>query len=778
MKSSIRIVLFLMIAMLSAQTRICAQWVKIAGNLVATYEGNFPNHEYGAIHFKNGVLWAGWSNLWSSTDSGTTWKKSNININGGVITDINFFDRLNGLFSTLDNGIFLTRDGGKTWKRILALQQCTNIAFNGSPFIIHALTVGSVPSPTGLLHTSMDGGVNWTASWPGGDFSQCFCIASDKIIYVLNSADNVGGLPGFVSSSTDFGQTWKKQVTEVDGDSWTICADSCDSKVLVVSNEDYTSTFNDRSDLFFSTNAGNSWKLAESFPRDFFTGSMTASFNAVYATSLDSGIYRSLDHGSTWKFIGGGSDSIPCAFDSRNITCASDNIVFVLDSSGSIWKTINSGGDSIVSPKLITLSRDTVFQDSTFTTCDSSTAQFITFIKNGCPNISISKLDVIGSGTSYTPVLTTGDSLGVLFKPMIPGSQNSELIITYSNGSVDTVRLRAKVTQVPYTLSFTPDTLFKIDSAFTCDSVPNKKIMIVSTGCPLPKIVSATITGTNPSDFEIVSTPGTLTGSDEVTLTFRPTNVGKRKADVIVTLDDGKTLTLPVSGYGLPSLPFSVTTVDQFSDTLGGTVQVPIQISGLQKPEDVTLVVHYDTLLKYEGTFSVSNVKLDLPNEQWIGRSKIRIPLANTTGTSAFAFFDVFNDTLQKQNVWFDSIVVLSMPPCRYGLSSPPPITSIISALTGCGITTVSNFIHYNQMPRLSLAPNPTSGDVMITASENLGDAEIIIYDMLGAEKGRPTINLQKNTPLKIILPSINGIYTIRIKTVNGVYDLRAVVNR
>jgi len=239
MKSSIRIFVILVFAFLGGDI-LHAQWKMIAPNLVTPYVGIHVNPEHGAIHFKSGVLWVGWTDkngsaLRFSVDTGRTWQQSNLRLNGDVITDINFYDKLNGVVSTLMQGVFQTRNGGLTWVRTLTnLNGVFNVAFNGSPNIIHAL----VSSPVGLIFTTVDGGTTWTSSSPGGSFATCFTIATDGKIYVLNSSDPIAGLPGFVSFSTDHGATWQLQGAEVDGDSYTICADSCDPKRLYVANEE------------------------------------------------------------------------------------------------------------------------------------------------------------------------------------------------------------------------------------------------------------------------------------------------------------------------------------------------------------------------------------------------------------------------------------------------------------------------------------------------------------------------------------------------------------
>ncbi len=682
---------FVLIFLVSVFTNrdISAQWKVVAANLINPYIGFYGNPERGAIHFKDGVLWVGWFKdrspkpaLMFSNDTGKTWQQTTINLSSGdvndsLITDINFYDKFNGLVATLNGGIFLTRDGGQSWKRILRLKACTSVAFNGSPNIIHVLTAGDVPAPTGLLHTSMDGGVTWSTSWPGGDFAETFTISKDRIIYVLCSADNLAGLPGFVSASTDFGKTWVQSPTEVDGDSYTICADSCDAKRLYVANEDYTHSVNELSDLYFSTDAGNSWVSAVAFSRPYLCGGMTCTANTIYSSSLENGIYRSIDQGLSWKNIGGPvRPNASMAFDSRNIACVNDNIVFLLDDQGSIWETTNSGGDSLaITPGFtdLLLSQNTLFLKDSLIVCDTSTTVFLNIKPIGCQPPTISKVELLGNDSlSYSSIPFAGDSIGVTFKPIFDNLNDAQLLLTLSDG-------RQK----------------------------------------------------------------------------------------IVTL----------SGYGIPRAPLTLVTQDQKVDTLGGSIIVPITLNGMHKPEDVTLVVHYDTVLNYGGSFSPSGVKLDISGEQWKGRSKLLISNAIQNTTLGYSHFDVFNDSVPSQHITFDSVTVLSaINQCQY--ISPALAMSTVTPLSGCGVISISRFLHHGEMPQFALTPNPTSGDASITSTVSLGDAEIIVFDMLGTQRSKSIISLTKNTPARVALPLSNGVYSVQIKSGAGTYDLRIVVNR
>jgi photosystem II stability/assembly factor-like uncharacterized protein len=690
-KTSIRTVIILLGCAFLGATNVFAQWTKIANSVVTPLSSGQGNNIRGAIHFRDGILWVGWLDDFSghslsfSNDSGKTWQQTSLSINGGTITDINFLDRNNGIVSTLDDGVFLTKDGGVTWKKILSVQECTNLAFDRSPNIIHVLTGGNFPSPTGLLHTSLNGGATWTASWPGGQYSQAFTEALDGTIYSLNSSDAANGLPGFVSFSTDKGMTWQQNVKEVDGDSYTICADSCDVNTLYIANEDYTASVDYFSELYYSNNKGNSWTSAlavstQPFPKSphYFTGAMTVTENAIYASTLDSGIFRSINKGKSWEFIGGGTDSIPGAFDSRNIACANDNLVFILDANGNIWETNNSGNDSLTaSMNDLLLSRNSFFANDTVIVCDSSVTQFLTFQAIGC--ISPTILNVVIQGkdqSSYQLIPPAGDSLGVTFLPKSDSINAAQLLITLSNGS--------------------------------------------------QKIV-------------------------------------------------------PLSGFGRPRIPLTISSQSQITaDTLGGSITVPITINGLNKPENVTVVLHYDTILNYTGSYSAfGGGKLDIAGEQWKGRSKLNISNAVSGKILGYAHFDVFADSVPTQLVAFDSLLEVTSEGCQFLFYVfPDEVQTTITPLSGCGVVTISRFLHYGQMPQFALMPNPTSGNALITSTIDLGDAQVIIYDMLGNEHGRSRITLTKDTPANIDLAVPSGVYVLRLVTSAGIHNLEVVVNR
>jgi photosystem II stability/assembly factor-like uncharacterized protein len=217
-----------------------------------------------------------------------------------------------------------------------------------------------------------------------------------------------------------------------------------------------------------------------------------------------------------------------------------------------------------------------------------------------------------------------------------------------------------------------------------------------------------------------------------------------------------------------------LSTTDQAIDTIGGSVYIPITISGLDQTEDIELILHFDNALKYEGSYSGAT-QLDIANEQWAGRSRLHIAQAKNGIVLGYAKFDVFGDSIPL-HVTFDSVTVLtSVAPCQYIL--PASVTSIITPPSGCGVQTLTNFLRDGTMPQLSIVPNPTSGEISISSTGDLGEVSITVYDMLGVKQNVGVAILKKNNPAKILLPVSNGIYNIEVRSLQSTWNLRAVVN-
>ncbi len=670
--------LFVLLALLAARgDGLRAQWKIVAPKLLPSgFKGAEP--QIGAIHIKQGVIWAGVDTLWFSTDVGKTWLKSSLIIepnnflSSTEIRDINFFDKKTGVISA--NGIYLTQDGGQTWKNIWVGRQTTSVVFGKTDSNIFGLEADLGGPKQDQVEMTTDMGNTWetTEFGAGQCLGQALTIGIDGTLYIFSFANPT--LNSFINSSSDGGLSWSSNTGNVDGDSYALIADSCSASTLFLAHEGVITSADKKSHLFISTNAGFTWQTTFTDTIGVIAGNMTAGKTAIYAGTMNSsGVLRSLDQGNTWQSIGGPVLN----WDSRGIAAMNDDTLFAIDTAGNIWATFNSGGDSITAssyPPDLSVSPASLFLTDTVS-CDSL-ARTVSFTRAFCSPYpdSVEGWSIIGADSmSYSASNLSSDSILVSLYGIgkMPGNQHAQLVLILNNGTSETVPLGGYV-----------------------NTLPNA-------------------------------------------LTFSTQNVQ--------------------------------------TDTIGATVSVPITITGLNQTENVNLVLHYDSVLEYQGSFDAANVKLDIPGQQWPGRSELNIPQAQSGMIAGYARFTVFADSVARPQVTFDSLDVLSATsPCEYTL--PAPVTSIITPPSGCGTEILSQFLQDSTIPTFSIRPNPTMGEVTLTSSMNFGVAEVEIYDVLGVQHANLTVTLSNDAPAIFSLPDAAGIYYVRINSIAGVRSMSVVV--
>jgi photosystem II stability/assembly factor-like uncharacterized protein len=850
----------LVFAVLLLAASASAQWTNVAPGLL----GNDPS--YGAMQYRDGVVWAGFADLWSSVDLGVTWKKVASFPPADTITDIAFYDNLTGLVSTL-HSVLLTKDGGASWTQLMFTQDniFKKVSFNGSQSVIQTII------DNGIFYSSVDGGVNWSASsFSGGNRS--FAVANDGTVYVMSQ--DFPSYLGWVSASGDLGKSWSPNGQAVNADCYTLSVDSCDSKRLYLANEQVWNITNGIATFFLSLDGGATWQTTISQTEPYLSGTLTTTKYALFAgTDTTDGVLRSVDQGLTWKSIGGPAVSV----DSRDIAAIDANTVFAADANGSIWVTRNGGNDSIASTRTdsITFSPATLFAADTIQ-CDSLT-RTVRITRASCLSPYPGPATIVGPDSAcFSIAASSGDSISVNLLPNSTGPLNAALVVSLTKGPNDTIPLHGFSAANPYRYNFTPASLFATDT-IQCDSI-SRSVTIGRIGCYGASPKQFTIAGPDSSSFQIISsdsdsvsivllpnstgalnaslvltisdgtryslpllgycktaiwaykyTPANLfttdtlwlcdqpvvdtilinasackfpnvqsegiTGLDSnnytlgqritqpfsvfdtVILSFMPSDTGPRASTYRVLLDNGDSIVIPLGGYGSPPRPLALTTINAKTDTIGAAVNVPIKIGGLVRTENVDIVMHYDTRLEYENSFDMSGNKVDIPGQQWAGRSALHFPNAIPGIQQGYSVFNVWSDTAGQPLVTFDSLVVLSPEaPCEYIL--PPPDTCVITPMVGCGIEILSRWVHLGQTPRLSVQPNPSTGDVTISCDYDIGDVTIDVYDMLGTERGRVSATIAKSSPIQISLPATAGVYYIRVISQAGVENMNVVVAR
>ena len=754
---------------LLADANSYAQWKNIAPGLLPHYYKAWE----GSIAYSEGRIIAGLDgSIGISSDDGATWQLMPLpSTNTDGVIDLDIYKGKYVTMVTTNAGLFVSTDGGLTWRNT-NFQRCRSAKFIGTSQDIVATNGGS------KLNISHDLGLTWKAVTPSASFNVEVVQVrkSDNAIFVLEEDNNTN--VGILSYSIDDGATWQQTNGTLYFDCHDFALDACNDTVISVVNESTALPAPDGlGHIFNSYDGGQTFNSTLSKTTNYFCGSIISTpLGILYAQTLaQDGIVRSSDQGMTWNIIGGPSG----ISDGRLICNKNDTTIFAVDKDGSIWTTDNGGGNSVsikpngfltVTPKIIFLN-DTIY-------CYDSIVHSLALHRSGCYPPSISQLSILGQDSiSYSVGSVTFDSLQIIFNSLKPGKNNSLLVITTDNGLIDTIVLNGFNASIPFTFSSTPLNLFTSDSIFICDP-PKKETLTLNTNGCLPKIVAQNITGLHAADYTFIrqiSDP--LRSLDSTIISFTPSDSGVRNAVYEMTLGNGTIISVPLQGFGITPHPLTLSIPNKSTDTIGGSVNVPITINGLDHAEDIDLVLHYNNELTYHGSYSLANVQLDIPTEEWAGRSKLYIAQAKPNSILGYAKFDVFNDSLMKSYLTFDSVTVLTMrDPCQYIL--PASVTSIITPPSGCGIETLSRFMHEGTMPQFSLSPNPTSGEISIISSANLGEVSVAVYDMLGVKQNLYSLSLSNNSVAKFMITARNGVYNVHVSSQTRAWDLRVVVNR
>ena len=844
-----------------------AQWNIAAPNLL------HGTDTIGAMQFRDGIIWAGGSNLWSSPDSGKTWNP-NIAFPTDSVSDIAFYDKMHGMVATESNGFFYTLNGGLSWLQPQPFSKANviKVGYDRTDSTLLALTID------GLFIFSTDGGGNWGTSFTynaATTISHAFAVAEDGTIY----ANCFNKTSGFVAVSTNTGKSWNSMPGIFNGGSWTVSVDSCDPKRLYVADEEAFGPTDSISSFYLSTDGGQSWQITDTHHAPYLSGSMSTTTDGIFIATVNgsgSGIRRSMDRGLTWKDIGG-----PNVFtETRNLATVNDNFVLATDTAGNIWFTVNGGGDSVQSAPAGTLTLAPTQLFSTDTLMCDSVQRAIAIMRNGCPvphltsailggpdsasfqldSITMDSIYItlfpkkigaknalltgqLDNGTQQTvqlsgfvsqyagtfsyapnslftndtiscdslidsvalafngcrpPSLTqifvtgpdansfriidsTSDSIYVLWSSQKPGAQQAWLVAQLNNGQFDSIPLNGFSETKPLAYSLTPQSLFNSDSLFiACSPTVPAQILFFDTACIWPNVTSERIIGADSADYTITDSIGSpVISADSVMILFNPKDTGLRSAIYQLTLNDGTIINVPLSGVGLAEHFLSLSSSNEKTDTVGGTISVPITVNGLARAETIELALHYPLAdLVYDSSVDLSGIKVDVPGEQWQGRSLLRIPNAQPGAVTAYALFNVFSDTDYQPLVTFDSVTVpTAFAPCEYSL--PIPVTDTITPLDGCGIPVLSQLLHFGELPTLRIQPNPTStGLVELTSSIDLGDAQIEVYDVLGSERETFPATIKSNVPVMLALPFESGLYLLRIATAEGHSSLRVMISK
>ncbi|MDP4230786.1 MAG: hypothetical protein Q8916_10335, partial [Bacteroidota bacterium] len=336
LSDSLRIIgpVFLAVMHLAAAD-LLAQWTLVAPNVILPIAR--PYIGGGILISHNGILWAGYRDVWMSSDLGKSWSmRTPFNgFNNSCIKDISFFDDNIGLVTTQNGEIYITQDQGLSW-----VQHRPMNPYRPYPSIEGACFVGTpnniiACSYAGDRYMTIDGGMTWTITLAD---SLAYQVHAGKAgtAYLSGGFERPPTVGAHIYETNDYGVTWFAHPGTFNPDSYSFTQDRCDTSTFYVVNDDLSARTDKSSRIFISSDNGTTWVPNDQQALPYHCGSITSGSGTLYVQTF-TGVRRSTDQGKTWKDIGGP----PNITDTRFVAAIDDNIIAAVDSFGTVWVTYN-----------------------------------------------------------------------------------------------------------------------------------------------------------------------------------------------------------------------------------------------------------------------------------------------------------------------------------------------------------------------------------------------------------------------------------------------------
>jgi PKD repeat protein len=284
------------------------------------------------------VVYVGGINTWKSNNAGSSWSIINhwSSTCGGQATMVHadkhnlaFQNGSSTLFECNDGGIYTTSDGGSNWTDL------TNTMVISQMYRLGVAQTTSDDVVTGLQD---NGTKNFEANvWEdviGGDGMEC-------IVDFTNANTQYGELYyGNIKRTTDH---WANYTTISNG----ISGSGSWVTPYVLDPNDNQTLFVGYSDVWKSTNQGNTWSKISDWDGDYLRSIAVAPSNSLYIyTATYSTIYKTEDGGSSWTDI---TSNLPVASSSLTYIAVKDDdpntvwVAFGGFNADGVYQTTNGG---------------------------------------------------------------------------------------------------------------------------------------------------------------------------------------------------------------------------------------------------------------------------------------------------------------------------------------------------------------------------------------------------------------------------------------------------
>jgi photosystem II stability/assembly factor-like uncharacterized protein len=272
-------------------------------------------------HAVRGVMTHHGDGVYKSTDSGKTWSSMGLahtqHISRIAIhpknPDIVFVAAQGPLYGpSSERGIFKSSDGGKTWKKVLYVDEktgCAELSMDmNHPDVLYAAMWehGRLPwkvisgGPGSGLYKSADGGQTWKKIQNGlpdelGKMAVSVCRSNPNRVYALIESDSEKELGGLFVS-TDAGKSWSR----VSADHRLIQRAWYYTEVFADPQNEHT-VYVLSAPALRSIDGGNNWEVIEGPHGDYHDLWINPQNPRNLAIADDGGVGISLNYGKTWS---------------------------------------------------------------------------------------------------------------------------------------------------------------------------------------------------------------------------------------------------------------------------------------------------------------------------------------------------------------------------------------------------------------------------------------------------------------------------------------------
>ncbi len=528
MKKIIEIIFCSLLFIPSAQ----AQWFLRAANVLRPFNNIAVKSSGGGIFFEQGRIWIAPradgtvkinDQIFVSSDLGNSWTHVTVApmMPMDWIMNISFSDKNFGAILSQQGSLYITNDGGITWKNGNSTGGDKIKVFSPTRYIV----AGDGPIVT------FDGGNNW--KYPSYDLTLNLCTDNLGVLY--SSGDNS------LYISRDSGVTWIKKPEFYFHDTYTSATHTaCYDSVIYLNNENDLQIASQKGlcQLYISTNGGLSFHSTLVSGNPYLTGTVACGKRGLAYCQTYNGMLMTTDYGTTWSDIGGPGGILDCV----SFALINDSTIVALDSLGNVWMTTNANNHDLPRP---TVHRPITsgFSLSDISSCDSSNGA-LKLQHSFCSPLIITKATTIiaTSPQFFVSAVSLPDTITQTKTLTIPVRFNASKQIGTFTGGVrvsgfyldegDTIRIdttiffSASSKAVPPDL-FAPKTGFIFDTVSTCKPPIDTTVTLINKGCDTLTITQGP--GALSPEFKLISAltlPIKLAPGDSITLTFRFTPSG------------------------------------------------------------------------------------------------------------------------------------------------------------------------------------------------------------------------------------------------------------